>query len=422
MHTDRQPTIGEVGSYAASQGQAFAGFPTPTTTSTTTTTTQPPPEPLVGPPRYVPPEVQRMEAPGVEGEWAAERTRTAPAPVVLPAPRAQVVAPPNLFQAFGGYDMGGGAALSQALAPPVPAAPVAPGTGTVDRVAGVLVPQRSFSSQAPAIIGSTVLGRVGTSLANEAGGPMLAAPVGIATAGLGGGLGEGGRILYEKATGAEPAEPGGALKRIGNAAIRSATFEGLTWPARYPAALASKIGAPTLVAADELRPVLTDASHPLGNWFQTYVVGQAPKDATAAWADLGAKGQAELAGDSLGSMRTIMGQVAKAGAPISYGDIAQYGASTTLVPTALVTGHGLPYATAAAVPAARAFLTEAVPKVESDLLRSPGGLEWLGTLRRAGLVAGPVFGLSTRGAAQSVGAGAWPPAEVAFPGPPPKRP
>jgi len=361
-----------------------------------------------------------MQTPGVEGEWAAERARTAPALVAMPAPRAQVVAPPNLFQAFGGYDPGGGAALSQALAPPVPAAPVAPGTGTVDRVTGVLVPQRTLSSQAPSIIGATVLGRVGTSLGTEALGPEFGIPVGVATAGLGGGLGEGGQILYEKATGAEPAEPGGALKRIGNAAIRSATFEGLTAPARYPGALASRVSAPAIVAADDLRPVLTDSSTKLGNWFQTYVVGQAPKDAVGAWTKLGPQGQAELAGDSVGSMRTIMGQVAKAGAPISYGDIAQYGASTTFLPAAFYTGHGLPALTAAAAPAARAFVSEVVPKTVSDLIRTPGGLEWLGTLRRAGLVAGPVFGLSTRGAAQSVGAGAWPPAEVAFP--PPKRP
>src|SRR5262249_50187360 len=90
MHTDRQPAIGEGVAYAPSQGQALAGFPPPPPPPTTTTTLPPGPEPLVGPPQYVPPEVRRMQAPGVEGEWAAERTRTAPAapaPVVLPAPR-----------------------------------------------------------------------------------------------------------------------------------------------------------------------------------------------------------------------------------------------------------------------------------------------------------------------------------------------
>jgi len=345
----------------------------------------------------------------------------------MPAPRAQV-APPNLFQAFGGYDMGGGAALSQALAPPVPAEPVAPGTGTVDRVTGVLIPQRSLTSQAPSIIGSTVLGRVGTSLGTEALGPEGGILVGIPAAGIGGALGEGGQILYEKATGAEPAEPGGALKRIGNAAIRSATFEGATAPARYPAAIASSASAPAIAAANDLRPILTDSAHPLGNWFQTYVVGQAPKTAAAAWADLGPVKQAELAGDSLGSMRTLMGQVAKAGAPISRGDWGLYAASTTGMPTMWQLGHGVPGITAAAAPAVRALVSEVAPKTVGDLIASPGGLDKLIQLRRAGLVVGPLFGLSSRAAAQSVGvgasgtAGAWPPAEVAFPGPAPKRP
>src|SRR5215475_1066923 len=106
LQTDRPVTHGELSGYVASQGGVYLGAPPP-----------------LAPPSPAP-------------------TTPAPAPVPTPAPRAQVVAPPNLFQAFGGYDMGGGAALSQALSPPaLPEAP--PGT---ERVVGAITSSRSLGS------------------------------------------------------------------------------------------------------------------------------------------------------------------------------------------------------------------------------------------------------------------------------------
>jgi len=411
LQTDRPVTHGELSGYVASQGGVYLGPPPPPAPPPTTTTTlppalPPPPEPFVGPSPYVPPEVQRMESPTVEREWAAERARTAPAPVPTPAPRPQVVAPPNLFQAFGGYDMGGGAALSQALAPPaLPEAP--PGT---ERVVGAITAPRSLKSQALPIIGATVLGRAGTSAATPLG-PEIAIPVGMASAGAGGFLGEGGQILLEKATGAEPAEPGGAWPRMVNAAIRSATFEGLTAPLRaLPIAVASS-ARPAAEAMQELEPVLTGReAGPLADWWAKWSARPAAEMA-AEWARLGKTGeQAALAGDRLPAMRDMMAAVTKGAGPISKGESVAYGGSVAHV----FTGHPGGYLVSA-YPATRAFVREATPVVMSSIARGAPESPWLLQLPRTAQAAGPLFSTAVRVPAQVLGTQRWGAAETTLP-------
>src|SRR5215470_12002153 len=211
LRTDRPITHGELSDYVASQGGVYMGPPPPPAPAE-----QPPPPAeapapapapeLAGPPEYVPPEVRRMLSPSVTAEWEAESKRTSPtppAPGPSPVPPPSPQPPPDYVRAATGYDLGGGAPLAGAFAPPPPPAPATPAAEPEpppSTAREVYFPKRPLGSQVPAILGSTVFGATGTGLAAPLG-PEVAIPVGMGAAGVGGLVGEGTQILAEKISG-----------------------------------------------------------------------------------------------------------------------------------------------------------------------------------------------------------------------------
>ena len=370
LRSDRPITHGELSDYVASRGAVYMGPPQPAATTTTTT---PPP----------------------------------------PAPTAQ---PPSLMQAFGGYDLGSGSALSQAFAPPSPGLPEAP--PGYERVSGALLPHRTLGSQVPAIVGATILGRTGSAAGTELGGPEVGIVTGALGAGAGGALGEGGRIVYEKATGAEPAEPGTAWQRVGNAAIRSAAFEGLTAPLRILPMSVAASAQPAADAMQELEPVLTGkVAGPLTDWWATW--SQKPAaDMAKEWFGKTAQEQAQLAGDQLPAMQDLMQTVAKGTAPVGKIGYGLYGASATALPRYLASGQ-YDRAAMALYPAAREAIREGTPVLMTRIARS--GSPGLLSLPRIAQTAAPYISAGVRGTAQTYGAQNWGDAETTLepPRPPP---
>ncbi len=435
LRTDRPITHGELSDYVASQGGVYMGPPPPPAPAEQPpppAEAPPPPPELVGPPPYVPPEVQRMQSPAVEQQWAAERQRTsptppAPGPSPIPPPAPQP--PPDYVRAATGYDLGGGAPLAGAFAPPPPPAPAAAAAepeAAPPTAREVYFPGRSLQSQVPAILGSTVFGTTGTALAAPLG-PEVAMPVGMAAAGVGGLIGEGTQILAEKIQGTPPAEPGGAVRRLGNAFTRSATFELPAQALRYVPALVASKAAPALEAADRLRPILTgtaETAPPAGKAAEVLKPGaglpawwakwsaRPPQKLLAEWERLGEEGQRDLAGAHFDDMQTVMDTIAEGA--------AKWGAYTPVVGATV--GGGLHYlghpAAAAGVafgPATRELVTKGTPVVLSSMLRTPGAAPWLFTLPRISRVVAEPLMLGARTTSQTVGAENWPEAETAFP-------
>jgi len=102
-----------------------------------------------------------------------------------------------------------------------------------EQARNVFIPQRSFQSQLPSAGAAYLGGEVGTGLGIVAGAPL--GPAGVAvttpiaaagTAALFSGSTEAAQIGLEHLLGWHPAEPGTFWQRVGNAAIRGATFEG----------------------------------------------------------------------------------------------------------------------------------------------------------------------------------------------------
>lgn len=414
LRTDRPVTHGELSDYVASQGGVYMGPPPPSSTTTTTTSAPPTTTTQWQPPPSLPPDASDADRARYAWTVGTGPPEAAPPPAPSPAPPPAVpgARPPSLMQAFGGYDptSGGGAYAAQALAPP--ALPEVP--GGIEGVRGVMAPQRTLMSQAPSIIAATVGGRLASSAATPLG-PEVAIPAGMVGAGVFGGLGEGGQILYEKATGAEPAEPGGVWPRIENAVIRSGTFEGLTAPLRaLPVAVASS-ARPAADAMQELEPVLTGrATGPLADWWAKWSARPAA-DMAQEWARLGKTGeQAALAGDRLPYIQTLMDTVAKGAGPISKGESVAYGTTLAGVPGAVLSGH--PGAALTALyPAARAFVREATPTAMSAIARGAPDSPWLLSLPRGAQVAGTLISPVVRGSAQTFGAQRWGDAATMFP-------
>lgn len=414
LHTDRPITHGELSDYVASQGGVYLGPPPPPSTTTTTTTAPPTTTTQWQPPPPLPPNATDLDR--ANRAWAlgsyippeeAPPPRAAPPPA--PPAAAPTVAPPSLMQAFGGYDLGGGAALSQAFAPP--AAPEVPAG-----VRGVIAPERTFLSQTPSIIGATVGGRLGSYAATPYG-PEAAIGAGMVGAGFGGGVGEGGQILYEKATGAPPAEPGSAWHRIANAALRSGTFEGLTAPLRALPIAVAQGARPAADAMAELEPELSGrATGPLADWWAKWSARPA-EEMAKEWAGMESEKQAAIAGSKLPAMRAMMETVAKGVAPISRGESVAYGTTLAGVPGAVLAGH--PGAALTALyPAARAYVREAAPTVMSTIARAAPDSPWLLSLPRTTQVAGALISPVVRGGAQTFGTQRWGSAQTTFPEPP----
>ena len=118
-------------------------------------------------------------------------------------------------------------------------------------------------------------------------------------------------------------------------------------------------------------------------------------------------GQRELAGEHFGAMQTVMQTLAagqKGWSPWGFGT------SLAGVPTAFLKGYP-GGAIAAAVPAAREFVSEGVPALAAGALQSPGGVQWLIRVPKVARVAGPMIMVPARAASQSFGAEKWPDAE-----------
>src|SRR5262245_15550151 len=411
LRTDQPVTHRWIAGYVAQQGGTYLGPPPPTEPAPQPEQPPPPPEapsPFVGPIPPMPPESERiLYDPAIQAQWAAERARTAPSPMPsAPGPSPVPPPTPSLTQAFGGYDLGGGAPLSYALAPPAPAAvapqPPAPTPPTATSARDVYFPQRGIRTQIPEIMGSTVFGVTGGGLAAPLG-PEVAIPAAMGSAGLGGMIGEGTTILGEKITGSPPAEPGTARQRLANAFTRSATFEGATRALTYPAALVASRVMPAARATEEVLPVLRETPS---------LATMQPSEIVAKWQALGPEGQRALAGDQLPAYQTIMDTVAKGEKPWGklWPGVSAYG-----VVQSILSGHPLA-ALSSMLPAGWALARQGGSKAASAAIRNPAIQPWFAMLPRAAQVAEPMISVPLRAGMQTVGAQpqAFPPAE-AFP-------
>ena len=299
----------------------------------------------------------------------------------------------------------------QATPPPAPAP--APGIGA--ELKRVYLPERTFTSELPSIVGGMAGGTVGF-------GPW--APL---TAGAGSALGETGRIGAEYVMGWPPAEAGTPTERVERAFARGATGEGLARTAMAGGRLLFRGAQPVVKAAEELGPVLTrevpagqtvlHASQGLGGevthaaldtlvkdpaalvetvprlgpeaqqtvltrWWQTHAAG-GPKSVVAAWDALGEAGQQVLARDQAGALGTVVNTLRGAGQPLTEMSVGQLARSSP-VPLALwYSGH--PWLAAGAGLASQVATQEVAPR----MLLAPGPAGWIAALPKIGRVASP---------------------------------
>jgi hypothetical protein len=148
----------------------------------------------------------------------------------------------------------------------------------------VLVPQRSFVSQTPSIVGGIGSGLAGAAL-GAATGPLapVAVPVlAITGAALGSGGMEAGQAAIEQAgyEGATPAEPGTPLERGARAAARGAVGEAIGLPFRgAQVVLAARTGQ-VLEAAESPAPVLRQDLPAGAALLERGIAGLAPRPPT----------------------------------------------------------------------------------------------------------------------------------------------
>jgi len=305
--------------------------------------------------------------------------------------------------------------LDYAFAPPgvepsptgAPEAP--PGTGeTIAKVAGM---RRSLRSQVPSIVGATALAPIGAAAGLPLGPEMSMATGGLA-GGAGSALGEGTTILGEKLTGAEPAEEGTALERMGNAFIRGASGELITVPLRYgPAVIASK-ATPIIDAAKEVGPLLNDATTGLGQWWAN-VAKRTPAQIGKAWDALVESGDAQkFAGRAFDSMQRIVDTIGASGKGFGGKELLEGLGIGTGITAAVHTGNPLPL-TVPAVALSRGIASRVVPFAAGAAARTPGGLEWLAGLPQTAALAEP-FVFPLRAAAQALIAKNAPSAQETF--------
>jgi hypothetical protein len=197
------------------------------------------------------------------------------------------------------------AARQQALAPP-------PGTGSVTTtpttapggaaaapslgadVSRTFIPERPFTTELPSVALATAGGTAGAMT-----GPL--APIAVPVlAGLGGAVGEAGRVGYEQLTGTPPAEAGGLGERMLRAGTRSVAGEAVGPLVRGGTALvrgAVQTGA-------RLAPAATAAGYPTVGWalraapWAAQALPAAPQIATP-WLRAGLPGAAQQTGTAL---------------------------------------------------------------------------------------------------------------------------
>jgi len=178
--------------------------------------------------------------------------------------------------------------------PPAPAATVASPETFGERVYGTFAPARSLASQVPSMVGGFGGGALGGAAAGALGGPF--APITVPLGALAGAaLGSGGlEYLQSKAeqeAGVPPSEQGTPGERAVRAGVRGLAGEGLAQGLTAGAQAVKAAAGPTLRAAESLAPTLTRELPPEAT-AATTKVGQLIRDPEAlAAADLTPKGQ-----------------------------------------------------------------------------------------------------------------------------------
>jgi hypothetical protein len=358
LHTDRPPTIGEVADYAQSQGHSFAGFP--------------------------------------EGPAAPARPE-----VEAPSPELRA-APPEAPPTFG------------------------------QQAWNVVAPRRTFVSQWPSIAAAIPAATYGASVGSALGpvGTFVGGLTGAVAGGMGG---EAAQYGAEQVVGSPPAEPGTFGQRVVGAGLRTGAGEVIGAPFRAVPEAAYGVVRPAAEAAERLRPILegtaptgagmkaAEALSPqnpynLARWWQENAIGRNPADIVSAWDKLGAESgidaeaaQRALAGPHYADVQTLVGTLRQGGQswPQALKQIGGQGWTS---------GGAAPYLFYAGHPtAALASLTPAVtdvlaPTAIAKGLTNPRGVSFLARLPPVARVAGPIFGLATRAAAQPIVYENWSPA------------
>jgi len=342
---------------------------------------------------------------------------------------------------------------SAAAAPAADAQAAAPTLG--QRAMHVLAPERTFASQTPSIAGGIAGGYGGAAL-GAATGPF--APVAVPLfstvgAGLGSAAGEGLTIAGEKLGYAEPAEAGGAWERIANAGIRGATAEGVGQPLRIAAGVVGRAVMPGTKAAEALAPVLEQGAgastrtayvlaadgtrrsvtdllaNPgdipafvkgapaaqdalLNSWWQR-TAPQGADEIVNSWQELGRAGQRALAGPDFDSMQTVVNTIQAGQRPINWMMAAPTG--STAATAAAMLGHPGLAPVLGAAPALASKAATFAPAVETSMLLSPTGSQWLAGLPGVMRVANPTASFALRTGTQAGVAPLWPMASTLTP-------
>ena len=359
LHTDRAPTQGEVAQYAASQGQNFAGFPTPA------------PEPAA--PSAAP---QAADAPSL-------------------AARAWGVIAPKRSLASEGPSIGGAIA----------------GGMTGAEIGAPFLPP--FGSIAGGLIGAGVGGGGGEALrygaeklfgwqpAEEGTLGQRVASAGIrSTAAEAGGLPLRGLGLFPMAAARPVAEAAGEL-----APILGGTAERVV---------------PEITAGPAARVLeqraAAEAANRLPDWWAANAAGRAPGEVVKAWEKLGVEGQAHIAGEQLPAVQKVMGALEGGANPWSQ-TFGGYGRMSLGGALAGVAGASPRTVLASSVVPAYDVVTQGARKTLAAALMSPKvGVPLLTALPTVERVAGPIFGGATRAAGQAIIAPEWPPATTVWPG------
>jgi hypothetical protein len=288
-------------------------------------------------------------------------------------------------------------------------------------VLATVVPERTFLSEVPQIIGGI------------GGGMVPAGPFTPLTAGAGSALMETGVLGAEQLMGWPPAEPGGPVNRVGRAFTRGAAGEGITRAGIAGYRALTRGARPVMEAAETLKPVLTrevpkdlvfgprglagpqiavDAlvkdpamlakmgteltpemqQTVLTRWWQTNAEG-GPQQVIKAWDALGTVegAQQALAGAYHGPLTAMVDTLRGVGKlPQTYGELLRAGPLAT---AALMTGH--PY-----VAGATGLLSSVLPREAPRLFLHPGPAAFLTALPQMARQAAPVVRFGLRTAAQ----------------------
>jgi hypothetical protein len=246
--------------------------------------------------------------------------------------------------------------------------------------------------------------------------------------------GEAAQYGAEQAIGLPPAEPGTFGQRVVGAGLRTGAGEVVGAPFRAVPEAAYGVVRPAAEAAERLRPILegtaptgagmkaAEALSPenpynLARWWQGNAIGKNPADVVRAWDTLGAESgiapeaaQRALAGGHYDDMQTVIGTLRQGGQswPQAFKQIGYGGWGTGgMAPWLAYAGHPR---------AALASLTPAVTDVLAPtaiargLMSPERGVPWLARLPPVARVAGPIWGLATRAAAQPIVYENWSPA------------